>query len=83
MILFDLAAPFYSHKLFLFDILHFSQKCKKLSCVSYIYIYIYIYMYMNHSRNLHTKGDYISDKQTVERLARWFILSMTLLEFKL
>ena len=40
-------------------------------------------MYMNHSHNLHTKGDYISDKQTVERLARWFILSMTLLEFKL
>ena len=40
-------------------------------------------MHMNHSHNLHTKGDYISDKQTVEYLARWSILSMTLLQFKL
>ena len=30
-------------------------------------------MYMNHSHDLHTRGDYISDKQIEEHLARWWL----------
>ena len=51
--------------------------------ISYIRNCHVLAMYMNHSHKFHKRDDYVSDNQIEECSARWCMVCMTLIEFKL